>query len=72
MSKRSKKEHPAVLFNKARHHMFSVYEKTRDFDKSSEVLNKHPLIRPSKYGLKAELLFYDKFYTELRLGNYIG
>jgi len=47
--------------------MFSVYEKTQDFDKSLEALKKYPLIRPSKYGLKAELLFYDRFYTELKL-----
>jgi len=62
-----KKEHPAALFNKARHHMFSVYEKTRDFDKSLEILEKYPLVRPSKYGLRAELLFYDKYYRELKL-----
>ena len=67
MSKQPKKEHPAALFNKARHHMFSVYEKTQDFDKSLEVLKKYRLIRPSKYGLKAELLFYDRFYTKLKL-----
>jgi hypothetical protein len=47
--------------------MFSVYEKTKDVDKSLEVLKKYPLIRSSKYGLKAELLFYDRFYTELKL-----
>jgi hypothetical protein len=67
MLKARKKEHPANLFNKARHHLFSMYEKTRDFDKALSVLNEYPLIRPSKYGLKAELLFYDKFYRQLKL-----
>ncbi len=62
-----KGEHPASLFNKARHHMFSVYEKKHDFDRALEILEKYPLVRPSKYGLKAELLFYDKYYRELRL-----
>jgi len=47
--------------------MFSLYEKTHDFDKSLEILDKYPLIRPSKYGLKAELMFYDKYYKELKL-----
>jgi len=67
MSKRPKKEHPAALFNKARHHIFSVYEKTTDVDRALQVLKNYPLVRPSKYGLKAELLFYDRFYTELKL-----
>lgn len=67
MSKPLKKEHPAALFNKARHHVFSVYEKTQDIDKALQVLKKYPLVRTSKYGLKAELLFYDRFYTELKL-----
>jgi hypothetical protein len=62
-----KGEHPASLFNKVRHHVFSVYEKTHDLDRSLEVLEKCRLIRPSKYGLKAELLFYDKYYKELKL-----
>lgn len=67
MSRKSKKEHPAALFNKVRHHMFSIYEKTHDFDKSLEVLKRYPLVKPAKHGLKAELLFYDKFYTKLKL-----
>jgi hypothetical protein len=62
-----KGEHPASLFNKVRHHVFSVYEKTHDLDRSFEILEKYRLIRPSKYGLKAELLFYDKYYKELKL-----
>jgi hypothetical protein len=65
--KSEKKEHPANLFNKARHHLFSVYEKTCDLDKSLSVLNEYPLIRPSKHGLKAELFFYDKFGSQLKL-----
>jgi len=61
------KEHPAAIYNKARHHLFSIYEKTRDFDKSISILKRYPLIKPSKHGLKAELLFYDRFYRELKL-----
>jgi len=60
-------EHPAILFNKARHHVFSVYEKTGDLDKALSIIDQYPLIRPSKYGLRAELLFYDKFCNELKL-----
>ena len=67
MSKSPEKEHPAALFNKARHHVFSVYEKTRNIDKSLQVLKKYSLVRTAEYGLKAELLFYDRFYTELKL-----
>jgi len=67
MSNSKKMEHPAALFNKARHHVFSVYEKTHDLDIAFSVLNEYPLIRPSKHGLKAELFFYDKFYGQLKL-----
>lgn len=67
MPRSPKREHPAALFNKVRRHMFSVYEKTRDFDKSLQVLKSYRIIRPWKHGLKAELLFYDKFYTKLKL-----
>jgi hypothetical protein len=65
--KSQKWEHPATLFNKARHHLFSVYEKTKDLDSALSVLDKYPLLRPSKYGLKAELLFYTKFSSSLKL-----
>jgi len=67
MPRKRMKEHPAALFNKARHHLFSVYEKTNDFDRSLEVLKRYPLVKPAEHGLKAELLFYEKFYTELKL-----
>jgi len=67
MYKSRKKQHPASLYNKARHHLFSVYEKTHDFDKALSVLHEYSLVRPSKHGLKAELFFYDKFYRRLRL-----
>ena len=67
MSRKSREEHPAALFNKVRHHMFSIYEKTHDFDKSLEVLKRYALVKPAKHGLKAELLFYDKFYAKLKL-----
>jgi len=67
MPRKSKKEHPAAFFNRVRRHIFSVYEKTHDLDKAAEVLESYRIIRPWKHGLKAELLFYDKFYTELNL-----
>jgi hypothetical protein len=63
----TRNEHPAALFNKIRRHVFSVYEKTHDLDNALEVLKSYQVIRPWKHGLKAELLFYDKFYTKLKL-----
>jgi hypothetical protein len=67
MSKSGMSEHPAVFFNKVRHHMFSVYEKVLDFDIALEVLDKYKIITPWKEGLKAELIFYDRFYSTLKL-----
>jgi len=67
MPRLPKQEHPAELFNKVRRHMFSVYEKTHDFDKALEVLNSYQISKAWKHGLKAELLFYNKFYTKLKL-----
>lgn len=67
LTHRSKKEHPATLYNKARHHVFSLFEKTNDVDKSLEVIDAHKLLRPLKAGLKAELIFYDRFRDALQL-----
>jgi hypothetical protein len=63
----SKFEHPANLYNKARHHVFSVYEKSNDLDKALEVITNYHLITPHKCGLKAELIVYDAYYQELKL-----
>lgn len=60
-------EHPATVYNRARHHLFSIYEKTNDLDKALETLSRYPLITPHKHGLKAELTVYDAYYQELKL-----
>ena len=67
MAQPPKKEHPAATYNRARHHLFSVYEKTRDIDVSLAVLERYRLKKTSTYGLKAELLFYDQYYIQYKL-----
>lgn len=63
-----RREHPATLYNKARHHAFSIYEKTNDVDRTIEIVSdKYKLIKPHIVGLKAELLVYNNFKEQYKL-----
>lgn len=67
MAKNTGKEHPADRFNRIRHHIFSVFEKTNDFNKALGTLHDYRLSKPWLCGLKAELLVYYKYRHPLKL-----
>jgi len=65
------RENPSIeLFNKARKHAFSVFNKYQSFEKAKFFLKdvRYSSLTPSsRKGLLAELLFYSKYKRELKL-----
>ena len=61
-------DHPANIWNKARHHAFAHYEKYGDPDQTiNYIISKYRLEPRLQAGIKAEILAYHEFKSSFQL-----
>lgn len=69
--KKAGSDHPASVWNRIRHHSFSILEKTDDIDKALGPLSEYSLSsklrRTFTAGLKGELMVYSRYRKTLQL-----